>query len=73
MNGQDKTPIKQLNEVEIGNHPEKEPRIVMMILDFGKRMEKMQEKFTEDLEEGHLITILTWDQSQVLPMVTAMV
>ena len=25
--------------------------IVKMILDFGKRMEKMQEKFTKDLEE----------------------
>ena len=39
--------------MEVGNHPEKESRvmIVKMILDFGKRMEKMEEKFTEDLEK----------------------
>ena len=48
---QDKTPEKQLNEVEIGNLPEKEFRImiVKMIQDLGKRMEakieKMQEMF----------------------------
>ena len=38
MKEQDKTPEKQLNEVEIGNHPEKEFRImiVKMIQDFGK-------------------------------------
>ena len=47
---QDKTPEKQLNEVEIGNLPDKEFRImiVKMIQDLGKRMEakieKMQEK-----------------------------
>ena len=53
MKGQDKTPEKQLNEVEIGNIPEKEFRImiVKMIQDLGKRMEKMQEMFTKDLEE----------------------
>ena len=57
MKGQDKTPEKQLNEVEIGNLPEKEFRImiVKMIQDLGKRMEgkikKMQEMFNEDLEE----------------------
>ena len=53
MKGQDKTPEKQLNEVEIGNLPEKEFRImiVKMIQDLGKRMEKMQEMFTKDLEE----------------------
>ena len=28
MKGQDKTPEKQLNEVEIGNFPEKEFRIM---------------------------------------------
>ena len=54
---QDKTPEKQLNEVEIGNLPEKEFRImiVKMIQDLGKRMEarmeKMQEIFNKDLEE----------------------
>ena len=54
---QDKTPEKQLNEVDIGNLPEKEFRItiVNMIQDLGKRMqakiEKMQEMFTKDLEE----------------------
>ena len=49
MKEQDKTPEKQLNEVEIGNIPEKEFRImiVKMIQDLGKRVEakivKMQE------------------------------
>ena len=44
VKGQDKTPEKQLNEVEIGNLPEKEFRImvVKMTQDRGKRMEKMQ-------------------------------
>ena len=57
MKEQDKIPEKQLNEVEIGNLPEKEFRkmIVKMIQDLGKRMEekmeKMQEMFNEDLEE----------------------
>ena len=52
----DKTPENQLNEVEIGNLPEKEFRImiVKMIQDLGKRMEakieKMQEVFNKDLE-----------------------
>ena len=42
---EDKTPEKQLNEVEISNLPEKQFRImiVKMIQDLGKRMEKMQE------------------------------
>ena len=54
---QDKTPEKQLNEVEIGNLPEKEFRImtVKMIQDLRKRMEakieKMQEMFNKNLEE----------------------
>ena len=54
---QDKTPEKQLNEVQIGNLPEKEFRImiVKMIQDLRKRMEakigKMQEMFNKDLEE----------------------
>ena len=54
---QDKPPEKQLNEVEIGNLPEKEFRImiVKMIQDLGKRMEakmeKMQEMFNKDIEE----------------------
>ena len=57
MKEQDKTPEKQLNEVEVGNLPEKEFRImtVKMIQDLGKRMEakieKMQEMFNKDLEE----------------------
>ena len=57
MKEQDETPEKQLNEVEIGNLPEKEFRImiVKMIQDLRKRMEakieKMQEMFNEDLEE----------------------
>ena len=57
MKEQDKTPEKQLNEVEIGNLPEKEFRImtVKMIQDLGKRMEakieNMQEMFNKDVEE----------------------
>ena len=57
MKEKDKTPEKQLNEVEIGNLPEKEFRIIIvkMIQDLGKRMEakikKMQEMFNKDLEE----------------------
>ena len=53
MKGQDKTPEKQLNEAERGNTPEKEFRImiVKMIQDLGKTTEKMQEKFTKDLEK----------------------
>ena len=53
MKGQDKTPEKQLNEVEIGNLPEKKFRImiVKMIQDLRKNMEKMQQMFTNDLQE----------------------
>ena len=53
MKGQDKTPEKILNEVEIGNVSEKEFRIliVKMIQDLRNRIEKMQEMFTKDLEE----------------------
>ena len=57
MKEQEKTPEKQLNEVEIGNLPEKQFRIliVKMIQDLGKRMEakieKMQQTFNKDLEE----------------------
>ena len=57
MKGQDKIPENQLNNVETGNLPEREFRImiVTMIQDLGKRMEakneKMQEMFTKDLEE----------------------
>ena len=53
MKGQDKTPEKQLNEVEIGKLPEIEFRIMMvkMIQDLRKTMEKMQEMFTKDLEK----------------------
>ena len=49
--GQDKTPEK-LNEVEIGNLPEKEFRIitVKMIQDLRKAIENMQEMFTKDLQ-----------------------
>ena len=52
MKEQDKTPEK-LYEVEIGNLPGKEIKImiVKMIQDLVKRMEKMQEMFTKDLQE----------------------
>ena len=67
MKEQDKTPEKQLNEVEIGNLPEKEFRImivkiimiVKMIQDLGKTMEakikKMQEMFNKDPEGASLV------------------
>ena len=44
MKGQEKTPEKQLNEVEIGKFTGKEFRImiVKMIQNLRKRMEKMQ-------------------------------
>ena len=57
MKEQDKTPEKQLNEVDIGNLPEKEFRIMIVkkIQDLRKRMEakieKLQEMFNKDLEE----------------------
>ena len=53
MKGQDKTQEKQVNEVEIGNLPEKQFRIMIlkMIQDLRKTMEKMQEMFTKDPEE----------------------
>ena len=57
MKEQDKTPEKQLNEVEIGNCPEKQLiiMIVKMIQDLGKRMEakieKMQEMINKDIKE----------------------
>ena len=46
MKGQDKTPEKQLNEVEIGKLPEKEFKImiVKMIQGLRKRMEANIEK-----------------------------
>ena len=53
MKDQDKIPGKQLNEVQIGSLPEKTEfriMIVKMIQDLGKRMKKMQEMFTKDLE-----------------------
>ena len=53
MMGQAKGQKKQLNEVEIGNLPEKESRIliVKMIQYLEKTTEKMQEMFTKDLQE----------------------
>ena len=46
MKGQDKTPEKELNEMEIGNLPEKEFRkmIVNLLQDLRKRMEAKIEK-----------------------------
>ena len=51
MQEQDKTPEKQLNEVERGNLPEKDFRImtVKMIQDLGKRMEAKIEKMQKCL------------------------
>ena len=56
MKGQDKTPEKQLNEVEIGSLPEEFTKVIVkMIQGLRKRIEakieKMQEMFTKDLQE----------------------
>ena len=57
MKEQDKIPEKQLDEMKIGNLPEKEFKIMVvnMIQDLRKRMEakieKMQEIFTKDLQK----------------------
>ena len=53
MKEQDKTPEKQLNEMEVGNLPEKEFRIMILKMNqnLGTRMEKIQETLNKDLEE----------------------
>ena len=57
MKGQDITPEKQLNEVEIGNIPEKEFIIMIvkttqnLVERMKAKIEKMQEMFTKELEE----------------------
>ena len=57
MKGYYKTPEKQLNDVDVGNIPQKVFRIMIMnmIQDLGKSMEakieKIQEMFTKDLQE----------------------
>ena len=53
MKGQIKTSEKQLNEMVIGNLPEKEfsIMIVKMIQDLRKTVEEIQEMFTKELEE----------------------
>ena len=72
MKRQDKATEKQLKKVEIENVPDSEFRImtVKMIQGLGKRMEKMQENFTTDLEVVLKVTSLlamreTWVQSLV--------
>ena len=56
MKEQDKIPEKQLNEMEIGNLPEREFRImiVKMIQVLGKRMEAKIEKKQEQLQSCSL-------------------
>ena len=53
MKGKENRPEEQVNEVEIGNLSEKEFRItiVKMIQNLRKTVEKMQERFTKELEE----------------------
>ena len=56
MKGQDHTPGKQLNEVEIGNLPEKEFRmIVNMIQNLGKRTEDLQELKNKQTEMNNTL------------------
>ena len=54
MKEQDKTSERQLNEVELGNLPEKEFRImiVKMIQDLRKGMETKIEKMQEMINKG---------------------
>ena len=53
MKEQGKNPPDQTNVEEIGSLPEKEFRImiVMMVQNLGNRMEKIQETFNKDLEK----------------------
>ena len=53
MKGKENRPEEQVNEVEIGNLSEKEFRItiVKMIQNLMKTVEKMQERFTKELDE----------------------
>ena len=53
MKEQGKNPPDQTNEEKIGSLPEKEFRVmtVKMIQNLGNRVEKIQEMFTNDLEE----------------------
>ena len=52
MKEKDKTPEKQLNEVEISNLPEKEFRIliVKVIQDLGKRMEANELTYKTEID-----------------------
>ena len=52
MKGQDETPERQLNEMEIGIFSEKEFRIIIVeiVQDLVKTMKDMQEMFSKDLE-----------------------
>ena len=53
MKEKGKNPPDTTNKEEIGSLPEKEFRLLIlnMIQNLGNRMEKIQEKFTKDLEE----------------------
>ena len=66
MKEQDKTPKKQLNEVEIGNLPEKEFRImtVKMIQDLGKRMEAKIEQTAKTVGTMNLKPVQRRPQTQ---------
>ena len=49
---QDKTSEKELNETEIHNVPDKEfqQKIISMLIDFGRRMDKLSENVNKELE-----------------------
>ena len=68
MKGQDKTLEKQANEVEIGNVPEKEFRImvVKMIYDLGKRMEAKIENMKE--MPGLILLFYSGTKKELLPL-----
>ena len=74
MKEQDKTPEKQLNELEIGNLPEKEFRIMIVkkIQDLGKRMEvkikKIQEMFNKDQVSFYDTTDIKTEFGAQLPL-----
>ena len=69
MKEQDKTPEEELSQVEIGNLPKKEFRIVIikMIQELRRRMdaqcEKLQEGFSKELE--NIKNNQTWRIQQV--------
>ena len=49
---QKRIPVKELNETEINNLPNKEfkQKVIRMLTDLGRRMDELSEKFNKELE-----------------------